>query len=759
MKVFRISIVLIVLLLLPGISFKAGQAQAPITSDFTYQGYLTDEGIPADGLYDFRVSIYDVVSGGLPLQSITQTNVEAANGYFTLTLDFGTHLDGTALWLEIEVRTAGVGGWTVLEPRQALTATPYATYSTYAASAPWSGLTDVPNLQTRVSSYCNVGSSIRQINSNGTVTCETDDNTVYFNGDGLLLVGQVFSADTTYLQRRVVGTCAAGYAIRNIAENGSVTCEPVVGGAGDITAVIAGTGLTGGGYSGEVTLDVSGSYRLPQACTSGDVAKWDSGSSTWLCSADDNDTSFWSLTGNTGTNPATNFLGTSDNNAFEIHVNGTRALRLEPYADGPNLIGGDSANSLTNGVYGATLFGGGTVSSTSFPNGVTDLFGTVSGGANNQAGDNAGTVDDANYATVGGGLTNTASGSFATVSGGYGNIASGSSATIGGGFSNNASENSSTISGGDNNIASGSSSTISGGDGNTANATLATIGGGSDNISGYGATVSGGDSNIASENFSTISGGQANTASGYASAVGGGHDNNASGASASIPGGSGNSAAGDYSFAAGINASANNTGCFVWSDASSIVPVSCDVDNRWVVRDTGGAYFYTSYDLSTGAYLSAGGGAWNSVSNPALKENLMSVDTQGLLERVANLPISTWNYTSQDASIRHIGPMADDFNALLPDLGGEGEMYINSLDADGIALASIQGLYQIIEQKDQQIANLETRLAALEVAQGSNTITSANRSGFNAYTWLPGLFGLLGVVAGVFISRKRGNNL
>jgi trimeric autotransporter adhesin len=759
MKVFRISVALTILLLLTGISFSAGQAQALITSDFTYQGYLTDEGNPASGYYDFRVSIYDVVSGGLPLKSITQTSVEVADGYFTLTLDFGTYLDGTALWLEIEVRTAGVGGWTLLEPRQALTAAPYATYSTYAASAPWSGLTDVPDVQLRVSGACNIGASIRQINSNGSVICEMDDNTIYSNGTGLLLVGTVFSADTAYLQRRVVGTCGAGFAIRNIAEDGSVTCEPMVVGDGDITAVDAGIGLVGGGESGQVTLDISDSYRLPQACLNEEIAKWDSTSSTWLCSADDNDTSFWNLTGNTGTDPATNFLGTSDNTAFEIHVNGTRALRLEPYADGPNLIGGDSANSLTNAVYGATLFGGGSISSISFPNRVTDLFGTVSGGVDNQAGDDAGTANDANNATVGGGQSNTASGFFATVGGGYGNIASGSSATIGGGFNNNASDSGSTISGGNNNIAIGSLSTISGGDTNTASAALATIGGGSDNTSGYGATVSGGDSNTASENFSTVSGGQDNIASGYASTISGGHGNNAGGASASIPGGAGNSAAGDYSFAAGINAHANNTGCFVWSDASSIDPVNCDVDNRWVVRDTGGAFFYTSYDLSTGAYLSAGGGAWNSVSNPDLKENLMSVDTQGLLERVANLPITTWNYTSQNASIRHIGPMADDFNALLPDLGGEGEMYINSLDADGIALASIQGLYQIIEEKDQQIADLETRLTALEAAQGSYTITSGNRSGFNLYTWLPGLFGLLGLIAGVFISRKRRNSL
>ena len=50
-------------------------------------------------------------------------------------------------------------------------------------------------------------------------------------------------------------------------------------------------------------------------------------------------------------------------------------------------------------------------------------------------------------------------------------------------------------------------------------------------------------------------------------------------------------------------------------------------------------------------------------SDRALKTNFGSVDAADMLERVRSLPISTWNYTSDDASIRHIGPMAQDFTA------------------------------------------------------------------------------------------------
>ncbi len=55
----------------------------------------------------------------------------------------------------------------------------------------------------------------------------------------------------------------------------------------------------------------------------------------------------WSLTGNAGTTPGTNYLGTSDNKALELKVNGARALRIEPNATSPNLVGGYSGNSVT----------------------------------------------------------------------------------------------------------------------------------------------------------------------------------------------------------------------------------------------------------------------------------------------------------------------------------------------------------------------------------------------------------------------------
>jgi hypothetical protein len=78
--------------------------------------------------------------------------------------------------------------------------------------------------------------------------------------------------DAAILQTRVAGNCAAGSAISSIAQNGIVTCETDDNSGGDITGVTAGTGLTGGGASGPVTLNVDPATtqsRVSSTCASG----------------------------------------------------------------------------------------------------------------------------------------------------------------------------------------------------------------------------------------------------------------------------------------------------------------------------------------------------------------------------------------------------------------------------------------------------------------------------------------------------------
>ena len=429
-----------------------------------------------------------------------------------------------------------------------------------------------------------------------------------------------------------------------------------------------------------------------------------------------------------------------------------QALHAAPYAlalpglwtqqntASPNLIGGFSGNSVTSGVVGATIGGGGFSGSA---NRVTDNFGTVGGGVNNQAGNNAGTTDDAPYATVGGGNNNTASGYIVTVGGGEGNTASGFIATVGGGKNNIASGGYAVIGGGINNTASGSAATVGGG-------------GGYNIASGQGATVGGGSGNQASGFYATVPGGLENDAGGYAATVGGGREN---------------TAAGNYSFAAGRRAKANNPGCFVWGDSTN-ADVTCSNDNRTIFRSSGGYYIYTNASLTSGMFLSGGGSAWNAVSHRALKENFAPVDTRRLLARLAQIEITTWNYRSQGPAIRHIGPMADEFNALVDGLGGEGKNYINSLDADGVALASIQGLYGLVQEKDAEIAAMEAeiadlraenaklndRLAAIEQAlQANGTPVRVAASPAVLPQGGIALLGMLGglVIGGAIVYRRR----
>jgi len=86
------------------------------------------------------------------------------------------------------------------------------------------------------------------------------------------------------------------------------------------------------------------------------------------------------------------------------------------------------------------------------------------------------------------------------------------------------------------------------------------------------------------------------------------------------------------------------------------------------------------------------------------KEQFAPVDTELLLEKVAALPLTTWAY--KDApSTRHIGPVAEDFYGAFA--VGNSPKHIATVDADGIALAAIQGLYDVVQAKESRIANLE----------------------------------------------------
>ena len=575
---------------------------------FTYQGRLNDGATVATGIYDLRFAIFDAASGGFQVPWVTNSATAVSNGLFTVTLDFGNVFSGAGRWLEIAVRTNGGGAFTVLDPRQALTPTPYA----------------------------------------------------IFAGGASNLVGAVSSAN-------LAGTYAQAVTLNN---PGNVFTGN-------------GTGVTN---VNAVTLNGFGSG------------------------------SFWQLGGNNVA--AGQFLGSTNNQPVEIKVNGLRALRLEPtvndvnHSNIVNVVGGSAGNYVANGIYGATIAGGGGV-----------FFGLP--------------------------ITNIVSADFGTVGGGAGNVirTNAYDSTIGGGYLNQIQPNA-------------YGSTIGGGSGNQiqTNAIISTIGGGYNNqiqTNAYYSTIGGGADNVIQTNANN-------------STIGGGNNNRIqpNATYATIPGGYGNSATND-GIAAGRRAKAIHPGAFVWGDSTD-ASFASTAANQFLIRAGGGVGINTSNPVvpltieGSGAYNSIGAAAivvrnptanksweWHvlddgkmqfadldagatrmlidtagnvsansfiTTSDRHAKENFSPVNAQDVLAKVAALPISQWNFKSETA-VQHVGPMAQDFRAAFG-LGTD-ERHIATVDADGVALAAIQGLNEKVEQKlaqkQTEITELQRQLNELKV--------------------------------------------
>jgi hypothetical protein len=118
-------------------------AQTPLGTAFTYQGRLSDGGAPANGTYDLQFTVYIVAAGGSPVAGpLLKEDVIVSGGLFTVMLDFGAAPNGYATWIEVGVRPgASTGAFTAMAPRQEVTPTPNALYS---STAPWSGIAGKP---------------------------------------------------------------------------------------------------------------------------------------------------------------------------------------------------------------------------------------------------------------------------------------------------------------------------------------------------------------------------------------------------------------------------------------------------------------------------------------------------------------------------------------------------------------------------------------------------------------------------------------
>jgi hypothetical protein len=109
-----------------------------------------------------------------------------------------------------------------------------------------------------------------------------------------------------------------------------------------------------------------------------------------------------------------------------------------------------------------------------------------------------------------------------------------------------------------------------------------------------------------------------------------------------------------------------------------------------------------------GVMLSPNSGTWASVSDRAMKTNVVPLDDAAVLQKVAALPVSEWSYISE-RGVRHVGPMAQDFYAAFG--VGEDDRHITSIDEDGVALAAVKALHAENAGLHAENASLRQRLA------------------------------------------------
>ena len=299
--------------------------------------------------------------------------------------------------------------------------------------------------------------SLNAANLTGTVPLAQLPGNLVTNGQTGVTLGGRFSGNggglTNLNAANLTGTLALAQLPGNLVTNGQTgaTLGGIFSGNGGGLTNLNAANLTGTLADARLSANVSllGNSIASAEITDGTIAAVDVDVTSF-------NTTFWRAAGNAGTTPGTHFLGTTDNQALELKVNGARALRLEPNTNGaPNMIGGSAVNYVGTGIFGATIAGGGAANyfGSAYSNSVLSVFSSIGGGLNNTIRTNA------IYSTIGGGNQNTIqpNSSSSTIGGGDNNTiqTNASASTIGGGLYNTTTPNAqyATIPGGRENSA------------------------------------------------------------------------------------------------------------------------------------------------------------------------------------------------------------------------------------------------------------------------------------------------------------------
>jgi hypothetical protein len=644
-------------------------APAAHAARFTYHGELLDGDAPADGRYDLRLRAFAQPGAKRPLGEATELPaVEVVDGRFSVSLELPEDSDGTT-WVEVAVRPARQGG-------------------DYVALG-------APQPVTKANSTCPGAWAL-------------DGNTGVPAGSFLGLADPL---STTALELRARNARVARFT-PTVEDSPWGDAPSVLLGApsnvaSGIGAVVAGGGSTriGGGSCPGCGNQATGNFSF----VGGGLSHVAGGANASIA-------------------------GGSENLAFggSSHIGGGTLNRT----DGSNSFIGAGGSNRTHGSN--NVIGGGQGNTT------YTTHSTIAGGQGN--------VADASHATVGGGQDNDVLGAHGSVAGGSNNQASGQFAAIGGGFQNAAAGLAATVGGGFQNQALGSGATVAGGDANVAGGPNSFAAGGSNCAGGTGSVALGRGARV--RHATSVAAG---TCTGASSGDSDGDENAFVFSDSSSPMFTSTGPA-QFNVRArggvGINTAppVGSVELTVQSDADD-----GDFSNLWLkqksnnngilisVGDGGGsndASFYLDHfsgtaqarrfelagngavtirsnisQAASGVTMAPGAGAWSSLSDRRLKTAVAAVDPGAILDRLLATPIATWSYRAQ-AGVRHIGPMAQDFAAAFG--VGENDTTISTVDADGVALAAIQGLNAKLERSDaahrDEVETLRRANGELQVA-------------------------------------------
>jgi hypothetical protein len=173
-------------------------------------------------------------------------------------------------------------------------------------------------------------------------------------------------------------------------------------------------------------------------------------------------------------------------------------------------------------------------------------------------------------------------------------------------------------------------------------------------------------------------------------------------------------ASGNNSIAMGNYISTNlKPGAFIIGDNSAITQTNSSLADEMTMRFAGGYRLFSNAGLTAGVTLAAGAGAWASVSDKHKKENFMSLNPEDILLKIKNMPVTEWNYKSQDITNHHIGPMAQDFYDAFKLSGFGNDTTITTSDIDGVNMIAIQAL---------EMRTTQLKLAQDELISKSNEL-------------------------------------